>query len=1534
MFENQSSHLSYFYRQLIQTVSVICLLTAPQLSAEEMVVIKDNVQLVSPTQKQQLAILPRETKLKFLKHGEEWWLVEVNLSGKKLQGLVASTSLERVRAAIPEDPDNILSQEPFSFFYRRRQTILNSRYALPSVIEAAEQIDRDDNTDLETKNEAKFLLARLFATAGYKDQAFEQMKEVFLNGLNRLGPDHPRTGAYASHLSELAEASGQHEIFRIAARIAFMLRRQIVQQKDNEEQARKQRVQTAKERWLANPQGPQFKWSPDKAHIEEWIFDDVMSHGHVKQAPDRAWHLASNAYAKMSSEMTNKPNLSDQQAAFNKLTQFTLKSEAKKRKSIDSKYPFSRLQLLLDLALLMEHLNEDSRAQEYFEDCLTVNDLPSNEQNADVCYTFAKYLLRGGKPVRARKLLRKAREMLGKTDNSHVALALVERDLALLDLHSGTTTTEQAVAKVRECVTVFKDVLGPHQVETILTQVELARLELKLGNLNAAINLLETSNNREGSDILTVFFENASATKNLNQNGSLVLGDTKAAPEIATKTLNLQLAAKGKQARAMKSVNKTRAMFSDASNRKLRAQLMSAYRKFKSQQWRMMFERRGLWNQPTSKDLNSLQVDLKDREASDTENQQSAAPSGTNIAEQIQKTLLPTEAYLECVKYGTPMRKQRAYAVWIITESSIDFVKLENSEVIDQEIDVLMNEVNAASSLSEAQAPEEATASWNTKVKPLSRIVSQNILAKLPSEVNHLFVSPTSALWNVPWNALHDDDGEFLIRKFAFDQIVSYRDLRAMRRRPDFKGQSVVFHSPAFNASLQEVLAANWQKVEDFDPESLLGGVFRESELPTHADALPGTALEAQSALAPLRELTGREPLEFSDVQAAERRYATLKSPKVILFSTHAVHLPLRLSGNRYGYGSVQDQNTLDRCGLLLSGANRRDDPTTYRKFFESHKQKPIDFNSHNSGTLLLSSTNRDSSLAPSILIGDGVLSGSEIARLENLNNTEVVILSACETAVGEYGELGEAFNLRAAFHLAGAKAVLATLWRIPDLETAGLIESFFKNLAETRQPSSALRSAQLEMIDRLNERDGSAHPFYWAAFSVSYGGGEAEKDSSQDPVTLGEREEHSKVALSSSIGVELERVPAGKFQMGGKLSLEGIQKIFPAETSEVFQNELPRREVKITNDFLMSRSEITMAQFARFVKETEYQTECENSNTVLETGVGVFNRVDCKSWRKPGNDSQAETDPVAMVSWNDAKAFCLWLSKKESRVVRLPTQAEWEYACRAGSNTLFWNGDDPQELTKIANVPNEPKYERFDYLLPNSGGVEQVYSYYVAPGYGKFVFQPDRVDRLESDHGAKSGLFILNQTRQKLRIRCENEFIEISEGRKLFLSPTPEPLPPAQWVEYYDQSENSWKKLTACSGSLAVQEGSGWRDTLVVQRSLLSQGTIRVYHSADQPIRFRTDGKEIAVAPGQVQVLPSMAIGQTLNAESQDGFQGVSESGSFPPNQFGLQDMHGNVWEWCEDSFYEYGSLGEGDIVDPVGRDDKRKVLRGGCYM
>jgi formylglycine-generating enzyme required for sulfatase activity len=80
---------------------------------------------------------------------------------------------------------------------------------------------------------------------------------------------------------------------------------------------------------------------------------------------------------------------------------------------------------------------------------------------------------------------------------------------------------------------------------------------------------------------------------------------------------------------------------------------------------------------------------------------------------------------------------------------------------------------------------------------------------------------------------------------------------------------------------------------------------------------------------------------------------------------------------------------------------------------------------------------------------------------------------------------------------------------------------------------------------------------------------------------------------------------------------------------------------------------------------------------------------VEGLNWRKPGFDQQS-THPVTCVSWDDATAFCQWLSREDGRTYRLPTEAEWEYACRAGTDTLFFWGDDPDAGEGYLNAADE----------------------------------------------------------------------------------------------------------------------------------------------------------------------------------------------------------------------------------------------------
>ena len=141
------------------------------------------------------------------------------------------------------------------------------------------------------------------------------------------------------------------------------------------------------------------------------------------------------------------------------------------------------------------------------------------------------------------------------------------------------------------------------------------------------------------------------------------------------------------------------------------------------------------------------------------------------------------------------------------------------------------------------------------------------------------------------------------------------------------------------------------------------------------------------------------------------------------------------------------------------------------------------------------------------------------------------------------------------------------------------------------------------------------------------------------------------------NVTFELVRVPAGRFAMGS----QGGDR-----------DAMPVHEVGIGDDVYMGRTEVTVRQFRAFAEATGYKTDAERvgwANTCPQPGLHPNERG--LDWCRPGFEL-GEDQPVVVVSWNDAMTFCHWLSRETGQEIRLPSEAEWEYACRAGTTGLY----------------------------------------------------------------------------------------------------------------------------------------------------------------------------------------------------------------------------------------------------------------------
>lgn len=423
------------------------------------------------------------------------------------------------------------------------------------------------------------------------------------------------------------------------------------------------------------------------------------------------------------------------------------------------------------------------------------------------------------------------------------------------------------------------------------------------------------------------------------------------------------------------------------------------------------------------------------------------------------RELLPAESLLIEVARFHPFQfgaqktwQPPRYAAWLVPQSRqvpVRVVDLGPAQQIDAAVMAFQKTMQAAGSqildVGEAEAETEA----RRKLEAISTLILRP-LEKHFAGHKRLLISPDASLWLAPWEALPLADGRYALEEYPITYLVSGRDLVTQARHNDQPKQAgLIVADPDFELATSGASQT---------PRATHRGASSSSDLlATNWPRLIGTAQEASAILPKLMTFLGSRPTLYTRQQAVEATVKQVKSPQTMILSTHgyfqedqAVQL------KDQGEGRDDDEarplridNPLLRCGLVFAGANRRHE---------------------------LGSDSGD----------DGILTGLEIAEID-LRGTQMVVLSACETGLGQARNGEGVAGLRQAFQLAGARSVVSSLWKVPDAETARLMSGFWDNLARGQHKTDALREAQLAVLRaRRASGEKAAHPWFWAAFTLT----------------------------------------------------------------------------------------------------------------------------------------------------------------------------------------------------------------------------------------------------------------------------------------------------------------------------------------------------------------------------------------------------------------------------------------------------------------
>ncbi len=413
---------------------------------------------------------------------------------------------------------------------------------------------------------------------------------------------------------------------------------------------------------------------------------------------------------------------------------------------------------------------------------------------------------------------------------------------------------------------------------------------------------------------------------------------------------------------------------------------------------------------------------------------QQAIPENTALVEWVRYTPFNPKAKSAKEEWGSPR-----YAAYILySQGEPDWVDLGEAEVIEQAVLAFGKALRNPIRLPPVQQSG----------RMLDALIMQPVRERLTENTEHLLLSPDSQLNLIPFAALADDRDRYLVETYRLTYLTSGRDLLRLQHSIVNSQVPVLIANPDYASPgkpTEEVrLAASRPSAE---PQ-------RSAELASlQFNPLPGTAAEADAIA-----LLLPEAIVLTQSQATENALKQVQSPRLLHIATHGFFLQdIQPPTSSFTSRSLQVVPAPSNANVPETSSNGNVHPLL------------------RSGLALAGFNPRESSGE------DGVVTALEAAGL-NLFGTQLVVLSACETGLGDVINGEGVYGLRRAFVIAGAESQVISLWKVSDSGTKDLMTSYYQKLLTGEGRSEALQKTQLELL----QTPGYRHPYYWAAFIFS----------------------------------------------------------------------------------------------------------------------------------------------------------------------------------------------------------------------------------------------------------------------------------------------------------------------------------------------------------------------------------------------------------------------------------------------------------------